>query len=238
MSIRVVSILLATLLGSASAHAYLVPGPGSGKPGYPSANNPPPYPPPGYYPPQPPPGHHHGGGPNPYPEYGGGNYNPPPHYPPPHHPPYNPPPYNPPPYNPPPYNPPPVYDPPPYYPPSNPDYGYEDNYDYSVDVPVSLGGSWQGTIDLNRYVNLSSYRGMRLVAVEVDGEFVNYGACSNGRWDLVLKINGAFEGQNDFCGNQIAVIQASERIDGNERITLSVLSASRIYGIRLRISRY
>lgn len=231
MSTRVVSILFAVVMSSASAQAYLVPGPGTGKPGYPSANNPPNYPPPGYYPPSyQQPGYNNGGvnlGPHPYPEYGPGHHN---------HQPY--PPYNPPPYNPPPvYNPPPSYNPP-YYPPSNPDYGYEENYDYSVEVPVSMGGSWKGTLELNRYVNLNQYRGMRLVAVEVDGEFTDYNACSNGRWDLVLKVNGAFEGQNDFCGNQVAVIQASERIDGNERITLSVLSSSRIYGIRLRISRY
>ncbi len=237
MSKRVVSILLATLLGSASAQAYLVPGPGSGKPGYPSADNPPNYPPNGYYPPPPHnPGYNNGGvnlGPHPYPEYGPGHHHTP-YYPPSYDPYY--PPHNPPLYNPPPYNPPPAYDP--YYPPSSPDYGYEENYDYSVEVPVSLGGSWKGTLELNRYVNLNQYRGMRLVAVEVDGEFTNYSSCSNGRWDLVLKVNGAFEGQNDFCGNPVAVIQASERIDGNERISLSVLSASRIYAIRLRISRY
>lgn len=108
----------------------------------------------------------------------------------------------------------------------------------TVDVNVDLGHSWAGTLELHRYVNLRKYAGMRLVAVEVTGEFTNYSACSNGRWDLVLKVNGSIEGQDDFCGSSYVDIQASEYIDGNERITLSILSAARIYSIRLRLSNY
>ncbi|MFN7903661.1 MAG: hypothetical protein ACK5P5_00605 [Pseudobdellovibrionaceae bacterium] len=217
MYFRVVSILVASLIGAAQAQAYLVPGPGSGSGGH-HAPNPPNYGGGGHYNPGYP--HNNNGavnlGPNPYPEYG-------PSYPTyPTYPSYPSHPYNPPHHYEPPYNPP--YTPP-YYPPT-----YND---YEVSVPVNLGSSWSGTVDLSRYVDLRDYRGMRLVAVEVDGQFTNYNNCNNGRWDLIVKINGSLEGQGDFCGNSVAVISASEYIDGNERITLSVLSPSIIYSIRL-----